>query len=49
VNGEAGLCYHLMSQIIADAMDAYDEVRESDEFYDQLMEEWRRLSIEQAE
>lgn len=48
VNGEAGLCYHLLGQRLAEALDAYDEVRESDEFYDRLMSEWRSLSSEQA-
>ena len=49
VDGEAGLCYHLMSQRLADALDSYDDVRESDEFYEQLMTEWRYLSAEQGE
>lgn len=49
VDGEAGLCYHLLGQRLAEALDAYDEVKESDEFYDELMAEWRHLSAEQAE
>jgi len=49
VDGEAGLCYHLTAQRLAEALDAYDKVREDDEFHDRLMEEWRRLSKEQAE
>ncbi|UCH57906.1 MAG: hypothetical protein JSV18_03115 [Candidatus Bathyarchaeota archaeon] len=49
VDGEAGLCYHLMGQRLAEALEAYDLVREGDEFYEQLMTEWRRLSAEQAE
>ena len=49
VSGEAGLCYHLLGQRLAEALDAYDEVRESDEFYDRLMADWRRLSSELAE
>jgi predicted nucleic acid-binding Zn finger protein len=49
VNGEAGLCYHLMGQKLADALGEYEEVREGDEFYKPLMEEWRRLSADQAE
>jgi len=49
VNGEAGLCYHLLGQRLAEALDAYDEVKEGDEFYDELMTEWRHLSAEQAE
>lgn len=49
VDGEAGLCYHLTAQRLAEALDAYDEIREDDEFHDRLMAEWRRLSKEQAE
>ncbi len=49
VDGEAGLCYHLTAQRLAEALDEYDEVREDDEFHDRLMAEWRRLSKEQAE
>ena len=48
VDGEAGLCYHLTAQRLADALDAFDEVREDDEFHDRLMAIWRRLSKEQA-
>ncbi len=47
VDGEAGLCYHLLGQRLAEALDAYEEVRENDEFYDGLMEEWRNLSSAQ--
>jgi predicted nucleic acid-binding Zn finger protein len=49
VDGEAGLCYHLMGQRLADALVEYEEIREGDEFYEPLMEEWRRLSADQAE
>ncbi len=49
VDGEAGLCYHLTAQRLAEALGAHDEVREDDEFYDGLIAEWRRLSREQAE
>ncbi|MGD2142556.1 MAG: hypothetical protein PVH79_03640 [Candidatus Bathyarchaeota archaeon] len=49
VDGEAGLCYHLLGQRLAEALEEYEEVKESDDFYEPLMEDWRRLSIEQAE
>ena len=49
VDGEAGLCYHLMGQRLADALEEYDEISEGDEFYDPLMEEWRRLSADQSQ
>ncbi|MDH5792227.1 MAG: hypothetical protein OEZ44_08560, partial [Candidatus Bathyarchaeota archaeon] len=37
VDGEAGLCYHLTAQRLAEALGAYDGVREDDEFYEGLM------------
>lgn len=49
VDGEAGLCYHLLSQRLAEALDAYDEVHEVDEFYNKLMAELRHLSSDQAD
>jgi len=49
VNGEAGLCYHLMAQRLAEALEEYEEVREEDKFYEPLMEEWRNLSAGQAQ
>ena len=49
IDGEAGLCYHLLAQRLAEALEEYDEVHERDEFYENLMEVWRRLSAEQAE
>ena len=49
VDGEAGLCYHLTGQRLAEALGSYEDVAEGDEFYDGLMAEWRRLSSEQAE
>ena len=48
VDGEAGLCYHLMAQRLAEALEEYEEISEEDEFYEPLMEEWRRLSSGQA-
>jgi predicted nucleic acid-binding Zn finger protein len=49
VDGEAGLCYHLLAQRLAEALDAYQEVREEDQYYDELMSEWRTLSVKQVE
>jgi predicted nucleic acid-binding Zn finger protein len=41
VDGEAGLCYHLLGQRIAEALDSYDRVDEEDEVYKLLTGEWR--------
>lgn len=42
VDGDTGVCYHLIGQRLAEALGSYDEVHEGDEFYDVLMVEWRR-------
>lgn len=46
VNGETGLCYHLIAQRLADALKSYEEINEGDEFFDILMAEWRRQSLD---
>jgi len=48
VDGGAGVCYHLIGQRLAEALDAYDEVREGDEFFETLMAEWRGRSLEEG-
>lgn len=41
VDGEEGVCYHLLAMKLADALKAYEEIDEEDEVYQLLMEEWR--------
>ena len=41
VDGEAGLCYHLLGQRLAEALGSFDLVEEEDEAYHLLTEEWR--------
>ncbi len=38
-----------MGQRLAEALEEFEEIREEDRYYNTLMEEWRRLSSEQAE
>jgi len=42
VGGERGLCYHLLAWMLAEALGVFDVVEESDELYEDLMEEWRK-------
>jgi len=49
IDGEAGLCYHLLGQRLAEALEEFEVVEEGDEFFEELMGEWRRLSAEQAD
>ena len=41
IDGEAGLCYHLLGQRLAEALESYDSVEEEDEAYALLTGEWR--------
>ncbi len=46
VDGEAGVCYHLLAMKLADALDSFDVIDEEDEAYGLLMEEWKRQITE---
>ena len=41
---EANICYHLIAQKIAEALERYDKVDEEDRLYDCLMEEWKKVT-----
>jgi predicted nucleic acid-binding Zn finger protein len=41
---EAHICYHLIAQKIADALEEYDLIEEEDGLYDCLMEEWKKVT-----
>lgn len=45
INGEAGLCYHLIAQRLAEALGRFEEVEEGDGFYGTLMAEWRSQAL----
>lgn len=38
------LCYHLIAQKLAEAVEAYDLVEENDYLYDSLMKEWKKVT-----
>lgn len=46
VDGEAGVCYHLLAMKLVDALDSFDVIDEEDEAYGLLMEEWKRQITE---
>jgi len=46
IDGEAGLCYHLIGHRLAEALRQLQDVRDGDEFYEPLMAEWRRQAKE---
>ena len=41
---EVHLCYHLIAQKLAEALKRYDLVKERDELYNPLMDEWRKVT-----
>ena len=41
IDGETGLCYHLLGHKLAEALGNYDVVEEEDEAYQLLTGEWR--------
>ena len=41
---EAHLCYHLIAQKLAEALGWFDQIDESDELYETLMNEWKNVT-----
>ncbi len=41
IDGDAGVCYHLLAQRLAEALNSYQEILEEDEAYPALSDEWR--------
>jgi len=41
---EAHLCYHLIAQKLAEALNWYDLIEGEDELYESLMKEWKRVT-----
>jgi predicted nucleic acid-binding Zn finger protein len=41
---EAQICYHLIAQKLADALEEYDKIEEEDRLYDCLLEEWKKVT-----
>jgi predicted nucleic acid-binding Zn finger protein len=48
VDNRVYLCYHLLAQKLANALDLFDTMETSDEFYEQLMEKWRTVQIKET-
>jgi len=41
---ETNICYHLIAQKIAEALELYDKIEEEDRLYECLMEEWKKVT-----
>lgn len=46
LDNEKAYCYHVLAQMLAEALDFYDLIEEDDEAYDQLMDIWKRYSVQ---
>lgn len=42
MNRQIHLCYHLIGQKLAEALERYDSYEEDDELYDALMKDWKK-------
>jgi predicted nucleic acid-binding Zn finger protein len=48
VNNQVYVCYHLLAQKLAKALNVYDVIETLDESYEQLMEKWRAVQIKET-
>lgn len=46
LDNEKAYCYHVLAQMLAEALEFYDLIEEDDEAYDQLMDIWKQYSIQ---
>ena len=44
MEGKAFLCYHLIGQKIAEALERFDRIEEDDDLYEVLMKEWKEVT-----
>jgi len=42
---EGHLCYHIIAQKLAEAVDRFDLIEDDDRFYDVLIKEWKAVEI----
>ena len=41
---EANICYHLIAQKLAEALELFDKIEEEDRLYECLIEEWKKVT-----
>jgi len=46
INHRTDLCYHIIAQKLAEALNVYERIEESDGLYEALMKDWRIVKIE---
>lgn len=48
ISHEIGLCYHLLAQMLADALDKFELFTVQDRMYEPLMSEWRSVEVKKG-
>ncbi len=48
ISHEIGLCYHLLAQMLAEALDKFELFAVHDRMYEPLMSEWRRVEVKKG-
>ena len=43
MDGEAQICYHLIAQNLAEALEKFEKIEKNDESYDSLMKNWKTI------
>ena len=48
ISHEIGLCYHLLAQMLSEALDKFELFSIHDRMYEPLMSEWRRVEVKKG-
>ena len=46
LDNEKAYCYHVLAQRLAEALEFYNLIEEEDEFHDQLLDIWKKYSVQ---
>ena len=46
LDNEKAYCYHVLAQRLAEALEFYNLIEEEDEFYDRLLDIWKKYSVQ---
>ena len=46
LDNEKAYCYHVLAQRLAEALEFYNLIEEEDEFYDTLLDIWKKYSVQ---
>jgi predicted nucleic acid-binding Zn finger protein len=49
ISHEVGLCYHLLAQMLSEALDKFELLTAHDRMYEPLMSEWRHVEVKKGQ